>query len=110
MKLAHREFKSDGQHVAAWYVYCPACESAHQFIVENEAAPKDVWMFDGNEEAPTFDPSYMSDGRWWVNEAWEPRICHSYLRAGVWEYLSDCTHDMAGQKVPMIDFPENYRV
>lgn len=45
-----------------------------------------------------------------VNEAWEPRTCHSYRRIGVWEFLSDCTHDMAGQKVPMIDFPENYRV
>jgi len=32
--------------------------------------------------------------------------CHSYLRAGVWEFLADCTHTMAGQQVPMVDLPD----
>lgn len=31
--------------------------------------------------------------------------CHSYLRDGVWEYLSDSTHTMAGQKAPAPEWP-----
>lgn len=106
MKIARREFKSDGKHVAAWFVYCPACEAAHRFLVECEEAPEEVWQFDGNEDAPTFTPSLLV-------ESGPPDcrdICHSHLRVGVWELLSDCTHGMAGQKVPMVAFPENYRV
>lgn len=38
MKIARREFKSDGQHVAAYFVYCPACERAHRLgIIGNSA-------------------------------------------------------------------------
>ena len=29
-------------------------------------------------------------------------ICHSWLHDGVWQFLGDCTHAMAGQSVPMI--------
>lgn len=32
--------------------------------------------------------------------------CHSFLRAGVWEFLSDCSHSMAGQNVPMVPLPD----
>jgi hypothetical protein len=32
------------------------------------------------------------------------RRCHSFLKDGVWEYLADCSHDMAGQKVEAPDW------
>jgi len=31
--------------------------------------------------------------------------CHSFLRAGVWEFLSDSAHHLAGQHVPMVPLP-----
>lgn len=32
--------------------------------------------------------------------------CHSFLRAGVWDFLGDSAHDLAGQKVPMVPLPD----
>ena len=28
-------------------------------------------------------------------------VCHSFVRAGQIEFLGDCTHEFAGQTVPM---------
>jgi hypothetical protein len=40
----------------------------------------------------------------YTNEtAWGP--CHSFLRNGQWEFLSDCAHRLAGQTVPMVPIP-----
>lgn len=33
-------------------------------------------------------------------------VCHSFLRAGVFEFLADSTHSLAGQSIPMPDLPE----
>ena len=109
MKMVRREFKSAGKHVAAWFVYCPACRRSHRFIVENEADPDHVWQFDGNEEYPTFNPSLLVESG--PMQPGDPNhICHSYLKKGVWEFLSNCTHDMAANKTHMVDFPVNYMV
>lgn len=110
MKIARREHEYEGNQTVAYYVYCPACERGHRFAIVNEADPANVWQFDGNMDHPTFTPSLLISSSYWRNERWEPEICHSYLRAGVWEFLNDCTHDLAGQKVSMVDFPKNYRV
>lgn len=32
--------------------------------------------------------------------------CHSFLRDGVWDFLSDSAHALAGQQVPMIPIPD----
>ena len=109
MKLALREFKSDGKKVVAYFVYCPACERAHRLIVECEEDPSHVWQFSGTEELPTFTPSLLVESG--PMRPGDPNhICHSYLTAGVWGFLNDSTHAMADQKIPMVDFPENYRV
>jgi hypothetical protein len=39
-----------------------------------------------------------------VDPAWGN--CHSFLKAGVWEFLTDSAHKLAGQKVPMIPLPD----
>lgn len=31
--------------------------------------------------------------------------CHSFLRAGVWEFLGDSAHQLAGQNIPMVPLP-----
>lgn len=57
------------------------------------------WTFDGNLEAPTFTPSLLVHGA-----VTHPR-CHSFLKGGTWEFLSDCTHALKDQKVPLPDLP-----
>lgn len=74
------------------WLFCPACKERHRISVA-----KGGWTWDGNVEKPTISPSIMVSWRHGDKE----HVCHSFVRNGVWEYLSDCTHDMAGQHVPM---------
>ena len=89
---------------------CPGCEpGAHvlpvSWLPEGETtesphvAGKPHWAFDGNFERPTLSPSILSRG----TDGDEPRVCHSFVRDGRIEFLGDCTHALAGQKV---DLPE----
>ena len=54
-----------------------------------------VWEFDGNHSRPTFSPSLL-------NQTSRTR-CHLHLRDGVLEFLSDCTHDLAGKSVQLTE-------
>ena len=80
------------------YVFwCPGCKCHHFYHVGCESGPN--WQLDGDMDAPTFTPSLL------VNAA-EPRSgprCHLYLTDGRLRYLSDCTHDLAGETVPLPD-------
>lgn len=87
---------------AVW-VWCPGCDSAHRFTVESVSAERISWEWDGDLEHPSFEPSYLT---WWTRTTGENFRCHSYLRDGVWDFLSDCTHELAGQKVPMVPVPD----
>jgi len=94
-----------------WFV-CPGCETLddegkprgglHMLPVnatpEQQAAfpNKPFWTWDGNLEVPTLSPSILT-GRGTEN------ICHSFLTAGVFNFLTDCTHALAGTQVPMPD-------
>jgi hypothetical protein len=89
----------DGQHYG-YSFHCPGCSDDH--VITTKPYPRG-WDFDGNEAAPTFSPSIlvypgrdMKDG-----VAVETPRCHSFVRAGRIEYLSDCTHALAGQTVAL---------
>ena len=76
-----------------------ALNTAFRVDLEGHGKWDSVWSFNGNYDAPTFSPSMLANkGR---QEEHHP-ICHSFLENGVWRFLGDCTHDMAGQRVPMI--------
>lgn len=32
--------------------------------------------------------------------------CHSFIKNGQWQFLSDCAHELAGQTVPMVPLPD----
>lgn len=81
-------YKSERHY--AWLVWCPACDAPHPF--------DERWTFDGNHEAPTFSPSML------VHESPGRARCHSFLRAGVWQFLGDCTHALKGTNVPAPDW------
>ena len=93
----------------AWALECPGCETRHVIYVgewtNHDGVKSHGWSFDGNVEAPTFNPSLLvyeykhEDG-----VVFQPR-CHSFIRKGKIQYLSDCGHKLAGQTVelPEID-------
>lgn len=69
-----------------YMAYCPGCKGYHLF--------DERWQFDGNFEQPTFSPSLIANPN-------SDRRCHSFVRNGCWEFLSDSFHELKGQIVPM---------
>lgn len=100
--------------------WCQGCEEMHH--VRTEPAG---WTFDGNVEAPTFSPSVLvTSGHYmpghppgkacWCTyykehpqevRDFECGRCHTFIRGGLVEFLSDCTHALAGQTLPLPDLP-----
>lgn len=100
--------------------YCPGCNEMHR--VSTDLSAPHHWAFDGNIESPTLSPSilirtghyvpgYKGDDCWctWNKEhpdepaPFKCGICHSFVRDGKIQYLSDCTHELAGQTVDMAE-------
>ena len=92
-----------GESGVQWWFWCPGCQMPHAFRTKRSQHPSErdapTWTFDGNEAAPTFSPSLLAD-------LGEGRRCHLFLRAGQLQFLGDCTHALAGQTVPLPEYPE----
>lgn len=106
MKTRVRSVNANGVVYEALMFACPGCiaggpdgyDGIHMLPVNVEKEiGKPVWSWDGNREAPTLSPSILSEGYC---------RCHSFLRNGIFEFLTDSTHSLAGQKVPIPDLPE----
>lgn len=82
---------------------CPGCalngSSGLHLLPVNTTVTSPSWDWDGNLEAPTISPSILTG----KDSAY---ICHSFLKAGVFVFLGDCTHALANQSVPMPDLPD----
>lgn len=74
---------------------CPGCGQNHWPYT---SGPK-AWGFNGDLVRPTFTPSLLV--RWTEGPEHTPRVCHSFIRDGQIEFLSDCTHALAGKTVPL---------
>jgi hypothetical protein len=103
-----------GGQIVFW---CPGCKDRH--VIDA------TWRITGPDDKPTVSPSvlvtsghYLSrhkpgDQCWctWAERHPEQpapfkcRRCHLFVRDGQLVLLSDCTHELAGQTVPMQDLP-----
>lgn len=91
-------FSSQDELSKGFLVYCPGCKSAHPIhVARGPNNPGPCWSFNGDLERPTFAPSILSNPE---NHPSYPR-CHSYLRDGAWQFLSDCSHELAGKTIPL---------
>ncbi|UVL26248.1 DUF6527 family protein [Pseudomonas donghuensis] len=79
-----------------WF-WCKGCDGPHSLQVGEGSGPR--WGYNGNPDAPTFTPSVLSSYR----QHDRLKVCHSFVTGGRIQYLSDCTHQLAGQT---IDLPE----
>jgi hypothetical protein len=79
------------------------------------------WSFNGDYDRPTFAPSILIRGghhapEWKGPDCWctfypkhhpdaerkfKCSICHSFVRDGQIQFLSDCTHALVGQTVAL---------
>lgn len=121
MKSRLRTVRYDNVVCSSLLFVCPGCvaggpdgyDGIHSLPVN--APPKldrPSWDWDGNLEAPTLSPSILTNGTRGdptrLRDDGSPVFprCHSYLRAGIFEFLKDCEHPLVGQKVPILDLPE----
>lgn len=100
---AKKVVDSEGREYG-WRIECPACRAdtgnGTHILTTGEHLPT-RWGFNGDPVRPTFTPSLLC--RFQFGEERREVVCHSFIRDGRIEYLSDCTHPMAGQTV---DLPE----
>jgi hypothetical protein len=78
--------------------YCKGCECYHWVRIDKNENPH--WEFNGNYDKPTFNPSILVT----IGHYPQPNgICHSFITDGKIQYLSDCTHQYAGQTIELED-------
>lgn len=92
---------------------CPGCNEEHLIWTAPEKNSKVIpWGFNGDENKPTITPSIKvtypanPEAKEEFKEWREERICHSFIKDGMIQYLSDCTHNLAGQTIELPEFEE----
>jgi hypothetical protein len=98
---------------------CPGCGDYHSMPTEN--SPHYQWGFNGDLNKPTLTPSILirtghhnplhKGPDCWCNfdERFPERapvefhcyVCHSFVTDGKIQFLSDCTHALAGQTIEL---------
>jgi len=91
---------------------CPGCDDPHGIAFDGSRG----FTWNGSLEAPTVSPSILVKATMYGPDRLSfskydgpfpcegtPGVCHSFVRDGRIEFLSDCTHALAGQTV---DLPE----
>lgn len=106
----------EGGRLAFW---CPGCKEYHVLPIDRQERP--VWSFNGNYDQPTFSPSVLYQSGHFISgkkvDCWcdyhrnhpdEPQApkcirCHSFVRNGKIQYLTDSSHELSGQTIEMAD-------
>lgn len=81
--------------------HCPGCDYRHIIRSQRADGEQPKWTWNGNREHPTFQPSLRVRGP--MGDPPVDTCCHSFIRNGQLQFLNDCTHDLAGLTVPMLE-------
>ncbi len=109
----------------AWW--CPGCDTPHLVPVSitsgtvatpDPADPdwtpppeyyeaRNGWTWNGSAHRPTFMPSVLVTypGPDADQPGGLPSVCHCFVVDGAMQFLGDCTHKLAGQTVPIPEWP-----
>lgn len=98
--------------------WCPGCKCPHRVVTKGPSA----WRWNGDRVKPTFEPSILVQGseftelgkqqykEWLETKTQLPvgfkfdsakTVCHSFVREGKIQFLSDCSHTLAGTTVEL---------
>jgi hypothetical protein len=111
---------------------CPGCNENHVVHIAQHPGGHShpIWGFNGNGDVPTFTPSVLvrtghhvpgwdvrfppgADKSCWCTynaehsndpAPFECFVCHSFVTDGQIQFLTDCTHALAGKTVELPDF------
>jgi hypothetical protein len=106
--IAERKVKHpNGVVVRVHYYWCPGCDALHGITIKPDVNPNNGagWEFTGTKDNPTYSPSQLSLWEGTVDGKPHKRVCHTFIRNGKIEFLSDCTHAMKGKTVPLPALP-----
>lgn len=108
MTTVAKKWVSDGDVVTEGVHFrCPGCDEVHGISLGPSG-----WTWNGDLERPTFQPSVLVGGVQWDTASGfhkpnhhvapgEPIVCHSFVTDGRIQFLSDSTHELAGQTVDL---------
>lgn len=99
--------------------WCPGCDEAHGIPVDASRG----WTWNGDLDKPTVTPSIHAQFRLYGPERLPfhkyegpnpptekaDGCCHSFVTDGRIQFLSDCTHALAGQTVDLPDWETAHR-
>lgn len=95
------QFASDGRLIYD----CPGCKCSHGVVTKFKPyGHVSAWFWNESYDKPTINPSVLV--KWDFDGNIPNKICHHYVENGQLKFLSDCTHELAGQTVDMIDLSE----
>lgn len=105
--------------------WCPGCKAPHSINVGQSSGPN--WSWNNDPEKPSFSPSILVRGtRHDLTDEEEVQFgrdaktltrdqlmdhpvygmrCHSFVEHGQMRFLSDCSHELANQTVPIPKWP-----
>jgi len=101
------------------HFHCPGCDEVHQVTTDSSTHP--AWQWNGDLVKPTLTPSILVQSGHYAGGAaaerghcycnfkertgkdtkWKCGVCHSFVTDGRIQFLSDCTHPLAGQTVDL---------
>jgi hypothetical protein len=76
-------------------ILCPGCNYHHPFKLDTPQENGAKWTFNEDVNKPTFSPSML------VNKHDPKSRCHSFVKDGKIEFLSDCFHDLKNKTVEL---------
>jgi hypothetical protein len=97
-RLSKILFQTQDNNIFFW---CPGCNESHNVRIEGEHK----WEYNQNVDKPTFYPSVLVSCSGGIPTA----RCHSFVKDGQIQFLTDCTHELAGQTVDLPELPERVR-
>lgn len=92
-------------------LWCPGCQTVddervygglHMLPVTGVKEARPTWDWNGDLVFVTLTPSILTH----TTRDGKEFICHSFLKAGKWQFLGDCSHSLANQTVDMIPLPD----
>ena len=105
--VKEQQYERNGIIVTRHMYWCPGCDSVHAIAIRPSVNDNGAgWTWDGNLEKPTYEPSQLTKYTYGAEGNKRTEICHTFIRQGKIQYLSDCTHSMAGQTVEMQPLPD----
>ncbi len=114
MKTKLRTISHEGVTYDALMFVCPGCVAGgpegyngiHMLPVNAQdlEIDKPWWTWNGDLEKPTLSPSILTNEDATVMDPYAR--CHSFLTDGVFHFLKDSTHPLAGKYVVIPDLPD----